>query len=105
MWTGSIACVGTLVGLVLAGCAANPSVLGKLSTMELLGVMLLAAGPAMTVLALRLDRRMINALPAEDTEQGTQVRTATHDAHPRTLRSHARVGEAHADKRAHDHAV
>ncbi len=100
-----IGVVSMLTGCVLACCAAAPSVLSSLSTVELLGIATLVFGPALTLCAMRLDRRWGVADPRANGAGVSVARTTTHEAHDRSARTHPRPLEAHEDTRVHEHAA
>lgn len=104
-----IAVASCAMGVIFICIASNPSTLTMLSTPQLLGMMMLTIGPAMTVWAIRFDRR-VAAQPVAD-QAGTEVvesdaRVMHHDAHDRSKRVLARVEEAHSTpSRVHEPAA
>lgn len=91
--TRLIAALSSVAGLVLIANAAHPSVLRTLSTLELLGIVVLAVFPVLTLLALRLERRVARRVPGvwRDGAVCSQTRSTTHDAHERHARTRTRV--------------
>lgn len=99
-----------IVGGVLACCAANPAVLTSLGTAELLGIVTLVFAPALTLVAIRLERRWGVAIEPAAIQQATSdIRSTTHEAHDRPSRTHMRPVEASAqaqeESREMDHAA
>ena len=96
------------MGVIFICIASNPSTLTMLSTPQLLGIVMLTIGPAMTVWAIRLDRR-VAAQPVAD-QTGTEivtpdVRVMHHEAHDRSKRVLARVEETQTPTREHEPAA
>lgn len=91
--TRLIAALSSIAGLVLIANAAHPSVLRTLSTLELLGIVVLAVFPVLTLLALRLERRVARRDFGvwRDGAVCSQTRSTTHDAHERHARTRTRV--------------
>ena len=97
----------SLLGVIIACIAAKPETLSTLSTAELLGVLVLIVGPALTIFAVRLERRVSSQTLAVEagTREEPENRVAKHGAHARTRRVHARVEEARDQSRVQDHAA
>ncbi len=93
--------------------------LAALSTVELLGIVMLVTGPVLTLFALRFDRQCAAKASDRSTQSmnghrnpsrdcahtQTKARTATHDAHTRQVPLPTRAGETHGDPRTHEHAA
>lgn len=103
-----IAVASCALGVVFACVASNPSTLTLLSTPQLVGIVVLTVGPALTMWAIRLDRRVAAQPIAPQT--GTEiieidVRVTHHEAHDRTKRVYTRVEEAQTPTRVHEPAA
>ncbi len=103
-----IAVASCALGVVLVCIASNPTTLTLLSTPQLLGIVVLTVGPALTMWAIRFDRRVAAQPVAPQT--GTEiieidVRITHHEAHDRTKRVYTRVEEAQTPARVHEPAA
>lgn len=103
-----IAVASCALGVVLVCIASNPTTLTLLSTPQLLGIVVLTVGPALTMWAIRFDRRVAAQPVAPQT--GTEiveidVRVTHHEAHDRTKRVYARVEESQSPSRVHEPAA
>ncbi|MFG0246997.1 MAG: hypothetical protein ACF8MF_13190 [Phycisphaerales bacterium JB052] len=101
--TRLIAVLCSVAGLILAAHAANPSVLGSLSTLELFGIVVLSVFPLLTLLLLRYEHQTVKSAEWGKQYGCTQTRSTTHDAHERPLRVHARLlGETSGEAVLHE---
>ena len=103
-WIAGASCV---LGIVIACIATNPDTLSTLSTAQLLGIIVLIVGPALTLFALRLETRTA-AQPVDTdgcTDEDVSLRVKIHEAHDRSTRVHVRVEEAHETPRVHEPAA
>jgi hypothetical protein len=97
-----------LAGVVAVCFVASPEILSTLSTAHLIGIFVLVVGPAMTKLAIRLERRMSEHVTRELTEESVErsLRIAKHGAHGRSRKLHTRAEERpETVVRSHEHAA
>lgn len=102
-----IAVLSSVLGIILIGLAANPEVLSTISTAHLLGALVLTVAPALTLLVVRLDRRIASqvVVSTDSANSEHKLRIAKHGAHERIKRSHTRPEDAHDTKRPQEHAA
>ncbi|MCR9074406.1 MAG: hypothetical protein NXI07_00050 [bacterium] len=102
-----IAVLSSVLGIILICLAANPEVLSTISTAHLLGALILTFAPALTLLAVRLDRRIASQVVVSTDRANSEhkLRIAKHDAHARVKRAHARADDAQTANRPQEHAA
>jgi hypothetical protein len=102
-----IACASSLLGVIVACGVANPESLSALSTAQLLGVIVLIVGPALTAFAVRLERRVTSQTLVVEagTADGPEPRITHHSAHDRVKRVHARVEDSREQTCVQDQAA
>lgn len=92
-------------GLLIGARAVEPGMLATLGTLELLGIVLLVLGPIATMLALRYDRRCASQTIPSESVTLKAARTATHEAHTRSIPAPGRSIEMNSDSKLPEQAA
>ena len=100
-----IGVVSIIAGVVAACFAASPEILSTLSTAHLMGIFVLVLGPALTMYAMRFERKTRATVEVATASVEQPLRIAKHGAHERSSKSPPRIEERPEKVRSHEHAA